>query len=61
MLDKRCRTHFKSFGENPKFSPKQCFTIFVTSKLSNSFSKVLRCNAKGSICENQLADDNEVT
>ena len=72
MLNRRCRRHFKSFGENPTFSPKQGSTEFFTSTLNNSFDKncttlsdglfkVLVTNSvKGSICENQSARDNAV-
>ena len=39
MLNKRCRTHFKSFVENPIVSRTQCCTEFVTSTLNSSFWK----------------------
>ena len=38
-LNKRCKSHFNSFGENPKFWPTQCSTKIITITQNNSFWK----------------------
>ena len=60
-LNKQYRTHFTPFGEDPRFSSTLYCTENVTRRLGNSFEKVLNCDVKCSICENQSVGDKMVT
>ena len=60
-LNKQYRTYFTPFGEDPRFSSILYCTENVTRRLGNSFEKVLSCDVKCSICENQSVGDKMVT